>query len=204
MSKDIIEEVFNKPIPFDGNRYWCPVCLKVYKRKKNLQNHLDKRQCYSLRDILDGSDIERVMKEITKIIYNRESIGDTFLKQIPFYDKLALFVSFCKTNRVDPLFYYVYNEARFEKYNVSWILENAMTNKTLREFFEFRRKNPDWNDEEAFMDSYEQRLTEEPLFLIRAFERGDITVKTFKSKFGDLDKYLNEEQIDRVVSNFQR
>lgn len=201
--QEIIEEIYDQDIPFDGEHYWCPVCLKKYKNKGWLMKHLGKQQCFSLKDILSGTDLEKELFELYKML-NPSECTKKMMYNDPIFDRLATFLNFCRSNRIDPSFYLAYNQARFEQYGPYKIIDIGMKNKTLKEFYEFRRNHPEFNDQEAFIETYRDRLVSEPKFLIRSFERGDITLSFFERYTGrSIRDFLNKDQRDIVFSLFE-
>lgn len=199
--KEVIEELYQQDIPFDGNRYWCPICVKQYKKLGWLQYHLNQQKCYKVKDLLVGTTIEKEMLDIYREIHG-DGANKAMMYRDHDFNMMARFVAFSKRNRVDSFFYFAYTYARFDRYPIGKMLDIGLKNKTLKEFFEFRRSNPEWVDQDEFVKVYEERLKTDPMFLLRSFQRGDLNPETFESHFGGLNRYLNQDQLTEVNRYF--
>lgn len=202
-----IDEIYAQPILDAPNGdYMCPVCKRTYKDKQRVVEHMAHRDCHSYSQIFKGTRVETQIFKIHKEISEFKGLRGYTLanfRKTGMYTVLAKLYVFCTNNKLVFREYvdYLISTAP-KKMGAAKALHLGLLESTLNEFMRVRRFCRESELCDQFFMRNETRLKKDPARMLRAIERGDISVDYFVEHV-DVDAFesqLSEPQVDFLVS----
>lgn len=207
-----IEEIYSKGILEDGEYYVCSVCKKKYKRKKNIDGHIEAQTCFKYHHVFrDTPTEERFYQWYRLSVALAGTRGFTMPKfrTSAQYSAIVEFYNFCRTYKIPDMtdyFKFVINEFKFEPLNSA-----LLHGKTEMMFKRYRRnvgKYVNINRSEVFMDKNKKQLMKDTVFTLRSLEKGDISYITLFetlsfNKFVANLSNLEHDRFERFLESVQ-
>lgn len=163
--------------------YICPVCSKPYVNDETFNTHLAKKDCYDLKALVSGTEIEEVayrwyvevvQDDATRSIYNV-----SVFRKDKRYNAFVRAVIFCNSHRETRLIQYLAYMMVVKKYKtLNGALSNMLKESNLREFWLHLQKN-NLIEDDVFVDQHHEDLTHDHHFLTRSLERAELSIHTF-------------------------
>ena len=178
----------------DDGTFSCPVCNKVYKRRKSAEEHLESRDCFSLLDMFKDTANEMKGYGLYKGLIlsanpKARTTINTFRKS-KYYNSVMRYVSFAGIHELkERTSEYLDWLIEFKNFsNINGLLSNAIKESFLREFRLFLQKHGHiMIDSAKFYDRYNEDLSEDSHFFIRSIEKGHIWIGYFGEVDFDID-----------------
>lgn len=177
-----IDDIYELGVLRDGEYYVCSVCDKRYKKKENIDRHIEPKNCFKYYHVFKNTPTEELFYKWYSLYAGLSgSVGYSKVKfrRTPQYSGLVKFYNFCMDHKISDMsdyFKFIINEFKFEKLN------SALLHGTSDIMFKRYRRNIgkyiDKNKSEIFLDQNKKKLRRDTVFCIRALERGDISYLT--------------------------
>lgn len=161
--------------------YTCPVCDKVYKCQSAAETHLLKRDCYSLKDIFDGTAQELRGYDLYATLIAKTNprarvTVNTFRKS-NYYTPVMRFLLFVDENELNHL-REVYIDWLIDYANaqhINSLLSVGIRPSVLKEFRIFAQAFSEiLIDSETFFRQYREDFLEDSHFFLRSLEKAHI------------------------------
>lgn len=174
-----IDDIFSREIICHSNSFECPVCGKFYKKESSIKSHFEKKDCFSYRNLFDGTIIEQELFSIFKSlksnsygIYNLTKFKKS--KEFVFLSKLYMFTL---SNKIPSIVDYINFGLNTMRASSPFIIINMLCKESsVKKYFKWRQNNTPKDESIKFILSHRDNLTEDNDFLLRSLERGDILV----------------------------
>lgn len=198
-----LDKIYKNGITEEAGEFICTVCGKKYKRESTANNHIEKMNCHTMKNIFQDTKAEGVMYDIfisLLAIEGKRCLSMKKFRTSKLYTPIAKFMLFCNTHKIQNQYEYL----TFVLENTYWKFINAGVNNTLKEssLVEYRLYKVKNENEysEKFYNSNSERLHTDTSFVLRSLERGDISY-SYLFTCMDFDKFvdrLSGTEIERL------
>lgn len=155
------QEIFKgKEVVFDDEDrlYRCPICHKEYKNRNHANKHLDKKDCYSVQDMVYGYPIETTMYRVYGIFFetDRSSLED--FRKSRFYEGVAKFCAHCIDLSIEPTNYATFLKTKLADWRPFMILNTGLGDDFITIYRTFLIRNPSFIDSEGYYNTHKQKF----------------------------------------------
>lgn len=181
-----VSSLYQEGLLKEDGGYVCPVCKKKYKQLGSAHKHLDRQDCYTVKDLFSGTEYENNAYVFFQSVMSGVNPSARITKQIfvksKSYSSFVRFILFTSYHDVvDKGLYYSWLHEIVGLKHVNKILSEALKETRLREFRKFLQKNSELIDSESFVDKYRDDLIEDQHFFIRSIEKSHVSVAYLSS-----------------------
>lgn len=188
----------------EDGAYTCPVCKKVYKRLTSAQKHIEKQDCFSVKDIfantLHESKAFALYKSIVSVKNSRAQLSLKVFRKSSLYKNTVKFTVFCNLHEVKvPDIYYMWiRDYKGFKYDNA-ILTEGQKESNLRDFRVFQQKH-NYIDSDKFFETYKDELMDDTNFFIRSIEKAHLGLMWLIENHPDFfDEIYSDLEADYVI-----
>lgn len=175
-----IDALYQQDIHKNSSGFFvCPVCSKKYKTDSGIKKHMSEKDCYDIKSLLLGTQIEQNAHEFFQSMNDDRRISMFLFRRNNSYKSILKFILFCIVNEIQDVglyFSYVDQIILNGKCRINKILSDARKVSMVRDYRVFLHKNPDNIDSDEFLERYRDDLIAEPKFLIRSIEKAHVAI----------------------------
>lgn len=210
-----ISKLYERGLIEQDGTYTCPVCGKVYKRLTSAQKHIEKQDCFSVKDIFANTVHEAkafvLYKSIVSVRNEKAQLSLRVFRKGSLYKNCVKFTVFCNLHEVKvPEVYYMWlRDYRGLKYDNS-ILTEGQKESNLRDFRVFQQKH-NYIDSEKFFETHNDSMLEDANFFIRSLEKSHLGLQWLMEKHPDYFEEVYSDlpadyqiRIEELVSKMEK
>lgn len=201
-----INDMYQQPLKETKDGFQCPVCKKKYKVLKRAETHMSEQDCYDIKALVRGKDIERDAYEIFKSIQADQKgsakVNITVFRRSKMYSSIVKFSMYCTAEKIrNPLLYFAFvRDIVGFKFNNA-ILTHARKDQNLHKYRRWLRENPEYIDNEMFMKGNQHIVDPDSAdycqeHLVRSLERSHLCALFYMDYFGIDTLYV--ERLDLI------
>jgi hypothetical protein len=199
----------------EDGAYRCPVCNKTYKRLTSAQKHIEKQDCFSVRDVFENTVHEAkafvLYKNIVSVKNPRANLSLRVFRKSNLYKNCVKFIVFCNLHEVKvPDIYFMWLRDYRNIRNDNTILTAGREEANLRDFRVFQQKY-NYIDSEHFFGTHKENLEEDATFFIRSIEKAHIGLQWLMEKQPDYFESVYSElpadymiRIEQLVTKMEK
>ncbi len=171
-----VEKLYAKGIIHLKNTdFLCPVCGKTYKHLHTAEKHLEKRDCHTMQQLMEGTIHEAkglgLYQELIASLNPKATVSLAKFRKSTMYKPVMRFIMFCVIHQVFDIRVYLdwLNQIK-AIHNLPTILSQGTEEPVLREFRDFAQLFS-LMDSEKFFKMYGDRLRTDDDFFVRSIEK---------------------------------
>ena len=184
--------------------YRCPVCHKDFKTIKGVTRHYEKRACHKLKHVFEGTRGEVTLYHLYRKLCEAERRFPYSLenfRKTRFYTLIGKFMLFCMTNTLlnyEEYLWFVIRELKPD--TLIKAVSLAVNEKYLLLYRQWKVFHINDEQSAAFYQAYRTFLTSDIHFVLRSFEKGELSPSYYFSKVELFDFYalLSDAQKKRL------
>ena len=192
------------PIKTDDGKYQCPVCKKEYVREKAAISHMAARDCYSLKEMFQGTVHETkaysTYKELISLLNPKVTLTLKKFRDSPYFNgavRFTLFLSVHTLTEQKGTYMTWLNEFKGCT-QIGRLFSEGVKESNLREFRKFLIRFEQFIDSASYYKRYRVLMTQDGEFFIKAIETGKIGLQfVLEQKDFPFEKVMSKLNADQ-------
>lgn len=185
----------------DTDTLTCPFCDKEYVNKKSFDKHIEKaretgyacvKPLYLFEDTATEEYGLQYYIDLMNMFYKKPvRVTTQSFRSSKIYTSMCEYVLFTMDKHLGSLEYmrFVFRQFKVTPKAPAVILKKAKEERTLADYFKFRRHHQDWIRSDEFFERHKDNLEADDRFLMKSLRRGDIAFEFCFDKLNLQERY---------------